>query len=39
MLVSGEAKEEESSVPDDTYGGSDIMTFVATMTIKPEHVD
>jgi (4S)-4-hydroxy-5-phosphonooxypentane-2,3-dione isomerase len=24
-------------VPDDRYGGSDAITFVATVTIKPEH--
>ena len=24
-------------MPDDRYGGSDTITFVATVTIKPEH--
>jgi quinol monooxygenase YgiN len=31
------AAAEESRVPDDRYGGSDAITFVATVTIKPEH--
>ena len=35
--ASSEPTDEESRVPDDRYGGSDAITFVATVTIKPEH--
>jgi quinol monooxygenase YgiN len=29
----------EFRVADDRYGGSDVITFVATVTVKPEHED
>jgi quinol monooxygenase YgiN len=35
--VWSEPTDEESSVSDDRFGNSDTITFVATVTIKPEH--
>ena len=31
------SRRQESRVPDDRFGGSEAITFVATVTIEPEH--